>query len=123
MNKAYKRRLILICVASLLLQMCGAGIRAQEQQSQPQPEQEQADDVVRISTELVQTDVTVLDRQGRFVDGLKKEDFELKVDGKPVEVNFFERVAAGSINEEAQIAAARGGSGPPRWCPGRPIPI
>ncbi|HEX8174819.1 MAG TPA: VWA domain-containing protein [Pyrinomonadaceae bacterium] len=108
MKKAYQRRLILICAVSLLLQVCSAGIRAQEPQRQTP--QEQADDVVRISTELVQTDVTVLDRQGRFVDGLKKEDFELKVDGKPVEVSFFERVAAGSLNEEAQLAAARGGS-------------
>ena len=106
---------MLICAASLLLQMCSVSLRAQQQQqpqpqAQPQPEQEQTDDVVRISTELVQTDVTVLDKQGRFVDGLKKEDFELKVDGRAVEVGFFERIAAGSLNEEAQLAAARGGS-------------
>jgi VWFA-related protein len=80
------------------------------QQGEPQTEQDQADDIVRISTELVQTDVSVFDKQGKFVDGLKKEDFELKVDGRPVEVSFFERVVAGTVNEEAQLAAARGGS-------------
>ena len=53
----------------------------------------------------------VFNRQGRFVDGLKPEQFELRVDGKPVQVSFFERVTAGSVNEEAQIAAARGGAG------------
>jgi VWFA-related protein len=111
MKKVFTRQLTLICAASLLLQVCVTGIRAQQQQGQPQaqPEQqEQADDVVRITTELVQTDVTVLDKQGRFVDGLKKEDFELKVDGKPVEVNFFDRISAGTASEEDQLAAARG---------------
>ncbi|MBD0373015.1 MAG: VWA domain-containing protein [Pyrinomonadaceae bacterium] len=68
---------------------------------------EDADDVVKINTELVQTSVSVQDKKGRFVDGLKKEDFELKVDGKPVDVNFFERVAAGSASETAQPAAAQ----------------
>jgi len=53
----------------------------------------------------------VFNRQGRFVDGLKPEQFELRVDGKPMQVSFFERVTAGSVNEEAQIAAARGGAG------------
>ncbi|HJP95237.1 MAG TPA: VWA domain-containing protein [Pyrinomonadaceae bacterium] len=56
----------------------------------------QKGDVIRITTELVQTDVTVLDKQGRFVDGLKPEQFELLVDGKPQSISFFERIAAGS---------------------------
>ena len=51
----------------------------------------------------------VFDKQGRFVDGLKPEQFQLFVDGKPQSVSFFERVAAGSASEEAQLAAARGG--------------
>lgn len=69
---------------------------------------EQADDVVRINTELVQTDAAVFDKAGRFVDGLKKEQFELFVDGKPQPISFFDLVKAGSASEEAQIAAARG---------------
>jgi VWFA-related protein len=67
-------------------------------------------DVLRVYTELVQTDVMVFDKQGRFVDGLKSGDFELRIDGKVKPVDFFERVTAGSINEEMQIAAARGSS-------------
>jgi len=35
------------------------------------------DSVIRIKTELVQTDLTVLDKNGQFVSGLKPEDFEL----------------------------------------------
>ena len=66
-----------------------------------------ADDIVRVNTELVQTDVTVVDKQGRFVSGLKPEQFELRVDGRSQPLAFFEQVAAGSSQEEKQLAAAR----------------
>jgi VWFA-related protein len=67
------------------------------------------DDVIRVKTELVQTDVTVVDKRGRFVSGLRGEDFELRVDAKPQSVSFFEEVTAGSADEEKQLAAARKG--------------
>ncbi|HEX8898370.1 MAG TPA: VWA domain-containing protein, partial [Chthoniobacterales bacterium] len=57
----------------------------------------------------------VFDKQGNFVDGLKREQFAFKVEGKPREITFFDRVTAGSRSEEAQLAAARGtnaGTGP-----------
>jgi VWFA-related protein len=59
----------------------------------------QETEVVRINTDLVQTAVTVLDKKGNFVDGLKREQFEIVVDGKPRQVAFFERIAAGSTRE------------------------
>lgn len=70
----------------------------------------QTDDVIRVNTAIVQTDVMVFEKSGRFIDGLKRDQFMLKVDGKPREIAFFERITAGSRNEEAQIAAARGGA-------------
>ena len=57
---------------------------------------------------LVQTDVMVFDRGGNFIDGLKRDQFSLKIDGKSREISFFELVKAGSRSEEAQLAAARG---------------
>src|SRR5205807_2564202 len=71
---------------------------------------QQPDEVIRIFTDLVQTDVMVFDKQGRFVNGLKREDFALSIDGKPQRIEFFDRVAAGSASEEAQLTAARGTS-------------
>jgi VWFA-related protein len=70
--------------------------------------QQTSDDVVRVNTELVQTDFMVFDKQGNFVDGLKRDQFVLKVDGKPRDISFFDRIAAGSRSEEAQLSAARG---------------
>jgi VWFA-related protein len=83
-------------------------LRGQQQTTQ-QPS-DQTDDVIRINTELVQTDVMVFDRRGRFVDGLRPEEFELSLDGKTQTVSFFERVAAGSSKEAAQLAAAARGA-------------
>jgi hypothetical protein len=56
----------------------------------------QSDDVLRIKTELVQTDVSVFDKQGRFVEGLRPEQFLLTINGKPLPISFFERVSTGS---------------------------
>jgi VWFA-related protein len=69
----------------------------------------QSEDVIRTKTELVQTDVTVVDKRGRFVGGLRADDFELRVDSKPQSVSFFEEIATGSVDEAKQLAAARKG--------------
>ncbi|MFZ0750058.1 MAG: VWA domain-containing protein [Pyrinomonadaceae bacterium] len=90
-------------LAIFFIAFCASAISATAQQPQ-----NQNPDVVRVNTSLVQTDVMVFDKQGRFVDELKREHFVLKVDGKPREISFFELIKAGSPNEEAQLAAARG---------------
>ena len=69
----------------------------------------QTDDVVRVKTELVQTDIKVVDKRGRFVPGLTAGDFELRVDSQLQTLSFFEEVAAGSADEEKQLTAARKG--------------
>ncbi len=78
---------------------------AYAQTTNPPPKSQ--DDVVRVYTELVQTDVMVFDKGGRFVDGLTKQNFELRIDGKPRPIEGFEIITAGS-DEESQLAAARG---------------
>jgi VWFA-related protein len=85
----------------------------------------QESEVIRTNTELVQTAVTVLDKKGNFVDGLKRDQFELVVDGKPRQVAFFERIATGSTRERELAASGLGvNSGaplPPATVPGRTI--
>ena len=98
-------------LAGLLLWLCVlaplTNALAQTTQTPPPPPQKSQDEVIRVYTELVQTDVMVMDKQGQFIDGLKKEDFELRIDGKPRPIEAFEKITAGS-NEEAQLVAARG---------------
>src|ERR1043166_9268645 len=74
---------------------------------------EPIDDVVRVNTELVQTDVTVVDKRGHVVTGLKADQFELRVDSKPQPLAFLEEVFAGSPEEESQLKAAREGKSSP----------
>lgn len=102
MNRFHKSLGCFLLFAALVV------AQAQTQpQSKPQPSPEQSDDVIKVFTELRQTDVMVFDAQGKFVDGLTRDNFELRVDGKPVPITFFERVEAGAGNEEAQWLAAR----------------
>ena len=92
------------CLALLLLLLAWSATHAQTATPTPQKSQ---DEVVRVYTELVQTDVMVFDKQGKFVKGLSKDNFELFIDGKPRTIEAFEQITAGS-DEESQLAAARG---------------
>ena len=76
---------------------------------QQKPKSETPDDVIRVDTSLVQTTVAVFDKQGVFVDGLRPEDFQLKIEGKTQAIQFFSRIAAGTEQERLQVAAARSG--------------
>ena len=69
--------------------------------SQKKPEQKpepsnEAQDVIKFDTSLVQTDVMVFDKKGHFVDNLKPEQFQLKINNTPREISFFERIMAGA---------------------------
>ena len=92
-----------VYLSMIVLAACST---ARGQQNPPPPAKPQ-DDVVRVYTELVQTDVMVFDKEGRFVNGLTKDNFELIIDGKVRAIEALEQIKAGS-NEESQLAAARG---------------
>ena len=93
----------------LLAFLCLALFTAHAQQKKPSPTPKPAEeeDVVRINTDLVQTDVMVFDKQGKFVNGLKPEQFELLIDGQPAPIAFFDSVETGARNERAALRAAR----------------
>lgn len=52
-----------------------------------------ADDVVRISTSLIQIDVTVTDKSGKIITDLKPEDFEIYENGERQSITNFSFVA------------------------------
>lgn len=107
MNRAMRIVNIRSVSNSFLILFCS--VLAPTISAQTKPEKPgQQDDVVRVNTELVQTDVMVFDKKGQFVDGLKAEQFALKIDNKPQPISFFERVASGSLREEKKAQANTG---------------
>ena len=78
----------LLLLTLLLLTAAPAFVHAQQTQKPP-------DDVIKVNTELVQTAVTVVNKDGHFVDGLERENFQLVIDGKPRPIALFERVTGG----------------------------
>ena len=62
--------------------------------SQNPPKDRSDEQAIRISTQLVQLDVVVTDKNGAAVRGLTKNDFELYEGGKKQLITFFELVDA-----------------------------
>jgi VWFA-related protein len=58
--------------------------------AEPTPEEFSEGDVLRVDTTLVTVPVSVLDRQGRFIPNLKREDFTLLENGDEQSIAFFE---------------------------------
>lgn len=77
---------------------------ARGQQRQPVPEQ---DDVVRISSNLVQVDALVKDKDGSQITDLKADDFELYQDGKLQKITNFSYVNAAAPKQKANAAEAK----------------
>src|SRR4051794_34773736 len=97
-------------------------------QEQSKSRQQSDEDVVRVSTSLVQVDAVVVDKDGRVVTDLRPEDFRLVEDGKPRRITEFsfvstaDAVAVSSATDSAPTARAVEGSipAPPvRLAPGR----
>jgi VWFA-related protein len=64
-----------------------------------------------VDVQVVNVDVYVTDRDGKRVEGLKREDFELREDGKPVALSNFYAVDASAAAEDLPPAAGSGGTG------------
>ena len=65
---------------------------AQQDQKPSGPEEVDAGDVIKVSTTLVTIPVSVMDRDGRYVPNLQKEDFRIWEDGTEQQVAFFQSV-------------------------------
>ena len=65
------------------------------------------DDVVRVKSNLVNIDVLVKDKKGKYVADLKAEDFTIFENGVPQKIEFFDAPLVGASNRTS--AAATGG--------------
>jgi len=68
-------------------------------EQKPEPPRQEAEDVIKFDTSLVQTAVMVFDKNGRFVNGLKPEQFQLKINNTPRDISFFEAFRSGSAGQ------------------------
>src|SRR5689334_1063332 len=64
----------------------------QAEQAPSGPEEVDSSDVIRVNTTLVTIPVSVMDRDGRYVPNLQKEEFRIWEDGVEQEVAFFQSV-------------------------------
>jgi VWFA-related protein len=99
--------LALVLIFSLFVPLA-----AQTQTPAPTPAQTPAqqqgqkdeDDVVRITTNLVQIDAVVTDKKGRLVTDLRPEEMEIYEDGRPQKITNFSFVSTESATEQPVAA-------------------
>jgi VWFA-related protein len=94
--------------ACLLAATAGAQTAPPAQTAQPRPQDDE--EVVRITSALVQTDVVVTDKNDRIISDLRLSDFEVYENGKRQEVKFMEFV---SVAGERRTEGTRPGAGLP----------
>ena len=56
----------------------------------PKPTPPKDDEIIKVSTDLVTTPVSVLDRNGRFIPGLTKKDFSIFENGVKQNITYFQ---------------------------------
>jgi VWFA-related protein len=117
-----EKRTPLVCLLALAL---AAQTFAQQPAPRPSPQatppatQPPADagddEVVRITTNLVQLDVVVTDKSGKQVTDLKAEDFDVLEDGKAQKITNFSYVSAvpAGATAPSNVAAAPAGANAP----------
>ena len=81
--------LVLICTFLTPI----AGQQSAVPASTPQKPSPENEDVVRITTNLVQIDAVVTDRRGQHIDDLRPEEFEVFEDGRPQQISNFTYVS------------------------------
>src|SRR5687767_8686236 len=86
------------CLLAILLitQLPGDGLAQQPTPSptpsptnQERPQQPEAEDVVRITTNLVQVDAVITDKNGKLVTDLKPEEVEIYENGREQKITNF----------------------------------
>jgi Ca-activated chloride channel family protein len=89
MISAWSRPVLAGVVCLLLIAFSGNHtVLPQSPQTNPTESRDQ-DEVLRVSTDLVVLNVTVLDDQGKFVSGLRRGDFKITEDGVAQTVTSF----------------------------------
>ena len=92
--------------------LASANGQQQRPPTQNKQDSDQQDDVVKVTTNLVQIDVVVTDKQGRQITDLGPEDFEVSEEGKRVQITNFSYVDATTAPPAAARAPERAAAPP-----------
>lgn len=79
----------LACLAVTILLYGITDISAQDDALQTKPTKTMEDQKVQVKTELMEVRTVVTDRDGRIIENLEKDDFELLEIDQPQEISFF----------------------------------
>lgn len=85
-----------------LLIFCAGQVYSQNPVATPTPAD--SDEVVKISTSLVQVDVTIVDSRGRVVKDIRPEEIEIYENGRKQQISNFSLI---SVNRPANTAPAK----------------
>lgn len=99
--------LVLVLISALLISASGEAARQakQKQQIQTAPTPQEEDEVVKITTNLVQIDAVVTDKDGRQITNLKAEDFEILENKQPRQVTNLSYVTTAQPSNVAKDIA------------------
>src|SRR4029079_18306572 len=89
-NSHWIRKMLPMLTGSLALSLATFAQNSRPAKPSPSP-----DEVIRVETNLAQTDVIVVDKKGQVVSGLKPSEFELRVDEKIQPITSFDEVIGG----------------------------
>jgi VWFA-related protein len=84
-------------LVTLLLPIFASAASAQTASPTPAPEDD--GDVVKISTDIIQLDVTVVDKKGRVINDIRREEIEIYENGKKQELSGFSFVPGVRMND------------------------
>jgi VWFA-related protein len=105
-----RKFLIAVLICQLALSALAQQTVPQKQASPPQADPQQAsrdDDVVKITTNLVQVDPVITDKDGKVVTDLRSDEVEIFEDGKPQKITHFSFVPLESSERPTDNVAIR----------------
>ncbi|MFL6208269.1 MAG: VWA domain-containing protein [Pyrinomonadaceae bacterium] len=92
---------------ALVCALCAAAFGQQAPPAQDKAQVVDAEEVVRITTNLVQLDAVVTDKSGKQVTDLRLEDFEVLEDGKPQQLTNLAYISLDQHTIQTPIANVR----------------
>src|SRR5260370_19678281 len=95
----------------LAMSLGNLGVPAQAQQKKEPRSRAAADDVIKVTSNLVSLDVIVKDKKGKPITDLKPEDFAVSENGVPQKIEFFD--ATLTTREAAQPTTPNDPAQPP----------